>query len=195
MYDSNMRWFGFATIILALIVLISQIKNRQLITPKAAGGISKIEFSPGEIIVASGDKFPVYISALAYDTNNEPLITGVTYQWGISSKTSIGTLTTDNATAIFTPSNTGKGDLWVLADNQFKRSVRMVIGKPLIGDFNGDDTLQLADVAALLSVWTKPLTPVSTQNAKYDVSGDGFIGLTDVTTVLSAWTSPIVYGN
>ena len=190
-----MRWFGFATIILALVVLISQIKNRQLIVPKAAGGISKIEFSPGEIIVASGDKSPVYISALAYDTNNEPLITGVTYQWGISSKTSIGTLTTDNATAIFTPSNTGKGDLWVLADNQFRKSIRIMVGNPLSGDFDGDNTLQLSDITAFLSVWTQPETPIDALNSRFDITDDGTISLTDMTAMLSIWNSPVVYGN
>jgi len=56
------------------------------------------------------------MSALAYDVNNIPIWSGVSYSWGISSSNSIGEVDPANgAIANFTPLNAGSGDLFVNA--------------------------------------------------------------------------------
>lgn len=59
---------------------------------------------------------PVGLSALAYDTAGDPIWSGVTYSWGISSSYSIGSVspTNDNIVQFF-PLNVGTGDLFVTA--------------------------------------------------------------------------------
>lgn len=59
---------------------------------------------------------PVEISALAYDVNNNPIWQGVTYEWGISSKSSIGKLSpTEGNITSFIPYKAGYGDIYVIA--------------------------------------------------------------------------------
>lgn len=77
----------------------------------------------------------VYLSALAYDTGGSPIWSGITYQWGISTTNSIGTLSNnpDNKLSTFTPSRTnhGRGDIFVTAFEgaaQVTRSIPVYVG-------------------------------------------------------------------
>ena len=68
-----------------------------------------------------------YLSALAYDTANFPISRNVSYEWGISSIESIGTLTsTQNNITTFYAQNVGSGVIWVMVrqgDKQVQKSV------------------------------------------------------------------------
>lgn len=69
---------------------------------------------PDVSAIAGGDT--IHLSALAYDSSNVPIFSGVTYQWGLSSQQSVGTLTTTTGTITdFVPLNAGTGDLYVIA--------------------------------------------------------------------------------
>jgi len=59
------------------------------------------------------------MSALAYDTANLPMSDNVTYTWGISSASSVGTLNQTNGNITnFSAQNVGAGDIWVLAQHE-----------------------------------------------------------------------------
>lgn len=56
------------------------------------------------------------LSALAYDENNVPLWSGVTYEWGMSSANSVGKLgRLSGVISTFTPLKPGKGEIYVKA--------------------------------------------------------------------------------
>jgi len=91
-----------------------------------------VEVSPGEIIsVPSGA--PVYLSALLYDANNQPVYSGVTYTWSMSSP-GVGDVQPNGNLATFTPSTTpGIGNLIVSAFNSTttaEHTVRIYNGVP-----------------------------------------------------------------
>lgn len=77
--------------------------------------INKVMIQPPEIMVRLGNP-PVGLSALAYDTQNRPIWTGVSYEWGISSQEGIGNVhpTSGNITN-FTPLRYGGGQIYVIA--------------------------------------------------------------------------------
>ena len=59
---------------------------------------------------------PIHFSTLLYDENNKPIWSGVTYEWGISSQNTVGTLFGVNGNiASFQPLNAGTGQLYVKA--------------------------------------------------------------------------------
>ena len=92
---------------------------RQIYQARAGtvGQIARVDTQPaGDIIVPIKGK-TVYLSALAYDNNGNPILTGVTYQWGISSSGSLGKFVPNNELASFTPAtSSGMGDLFVQAN-------------------------------------------------------------------------------
>lgn len=91
----------------------------------------RVEINPGEIILPRVTSSPVSLSALAYDKNNQPIWSGVMYNWGISSLNSIGTVISHNDLATFYPLHNGVGDLYVTAytsTGQAQRSVYVAIG-------------------------------------------------------------------
>lgn len=74
------------------------------------------------------------LSALAYDQDNQPIWQGVSYEWGVSSASSIGILNPiyGNITN-FQPLNAGTGDIFVIARSEDKyvtSSVQAVITAP-----------------------------------------------------------------
>jgi len=77
-------------------------------------GLSRIEISPGSLMT-SLDEHQVNLSALLYDTTNQPIWDGVNYVWGTSSINSIGTIISNNNIVSFYPKNAGQGDLFVNA--------------------------------------------------------------------------------
>lgn len=108
-------------LVAALPILMKSVRTRQTTNSKASDQAftSKVLIHPGEIHSFPGGS-PIYLSVLAYDAGGNPIFTGVTYEWGISSSGSLGQLKTDKQLAIFTPLNsTGSGDLWVKASGTF----------------------------------------------------------------------------
>src|SRR5690349_2035372 len=51
-----------------------------------------VRINPGQIRVPQSPPNPLYMSALAYDANDQPIYDGITYSWGMSSTTSVGTI-------------------------------------------------------------------------------------------------------
>lgn len=96
--------------------------------------IGSVRINP-EVVQADINQPDTNLSALAYDTGGLPIWSGVTYQWGISTTNSIGTLSInrDDKLAAFTPSRTnrGRGDIFVTAfmgTTQVTKSIPVYIG-------------------------------------------------------------------
>ncbi len=94
--------------------------------------IAKVKINPGKIAVNPEDK-PLALSALAYDEQDFPIFSGVSYEWGMSSTTGVGTIRPNNDLATFIPQRIGKGDLFVKATNSCTSepvigSIAVVIG-------------------------------------------------------------------
>lgn len=106
-------------LLIALPVIIALIFVRQDIRQRAADNqtITKVVIVPGIDTTVNGS--PVYLSAQVYDQNNQPIMDGVTYDWGISSPTNtIGTLVSvSGSIATFVPKNVGTGHVYVNASN------------------------------------------------------------------------------
>ena len=111
----------------------------------AAANVTSIEINPATIssiqiaqqtLPAATIGVPLYLSALAYDSQNNPLFNGITYQWGISSVASIGSLDPlDQNITTFTPENVGSGDIYVIATSgtqQVTKSVPVDVLAPVI---------------------------------------------------------------
>ncbi len=99
--------------------------------------LTKVNISPGGLFYTYIGNSPTQLSALAYDQKNNPIWSGVTYDWGISSSQSIGSLsrTTNSDITSFTPQNDGIGDLFVTAryqDTNVTASVKVAIGSDYI---------------------------------------------------------------
>ncbi|MCL5797401.1 MAG: Hint domain-containing protein [Patescibacteria group bacterium] len=99
--------------------------------------LTKVNISPGGLFYTYIGNSPTQLSALAYDQKNNPIWSGVTYDWGISSSQSIGSLsrTTNSDITSFTPQNDGIGDLFVTAryqDTSVTASVKAAIGSDYI---------------------------------------------------------------
>ncbi len=108
------------------------------------GVIGYVNVSPGEIITAL-DK-PVAMSTLAYDTNYQPIKSGVTYEWSMSSTNSIGSLDqTSGVINKITPQKLGFGEITIKAT------------------FNGNSIIKTVPVHVLGSVSPTP-TPILTTN-------------------------------
>lgn len=81
--------------------------------------ISYLAFNPAGINLTAASiasKTRVNMSVLAYDSSNNPLYDLATYEWGISSTNSVGTIEKSNGTiATFLAQNIGRGDIYVTA--------------------------------------------------------------------------------
>lgn len=101
-------------------VLGLAVASRQSISGLAAqikcNRLAKVMISPGSLNTFVGNS-PTYLSALAYTVKNEPVYSGVTYEWGLSSTNSVGDLKPDKNLAAFIPQNPGTGNIWVKAKN------------------------------------------------------------------------------
>lgn len=74
--------------------------------------IKTVRINPGKVTAYVGGP-PVYLSALAYDKQNRPILTGVTYEWGMSSTQSIGDLIPHQQLATFKALSPGTGSIYV----------------------------------------------------------------------------------
>jgi hypothetical protein len=119
MLYTNRRILFVLLVLVLLPVVVFAALNPTIFSPKASTAlpIASVKINPGEIITNLSNE--IHLSTLAYDTNGNPITAGVTYQWGMSSTNSIGTIVQEqgnDALGTFTPSaNTGRGDLWVRA--------------------------------------------------------------------------------
>lgn len=126
---------AFASIILSTPFIVA---NTQIFNPKAVEIpiqiLSRVEINPASLAPAVGAS-PIGLSALAYDTNNNPIWSGVSYSWGISSSNSIGIVSpTSGPITNFRPINAGSGDLFVNAtflDKTFVKSMLVTVGSVL----------------------------------------------------------------
>ena len=64
-----------------------------------------------------------------------------------------------------------------------------------VGDVDNTNTIELGDLTGVISVWTQSITPVTTQNQKYDLDENGSISLSDITAIISNWTASVVKGD
>lgn len=102
----------------------AQINNQEL---------SFVDLSPSDLEIALNQD--IFMSALAYDTNGQPIYEGVTYDWGISSINSFSTFKNiQSNTATFVSFDHGVGDLWVTAfkgGQSVTKSVRVRAGNAI----------------------------------------------------------------
>lgn len=132
------KYLGPLLILLGLLpLLVYATQIRQLLFPRATytGIPSRVLINPGRIQLDVVSNIPLYLSALAVDTNDNYITTGVTYIWGISSTNSVGNLIVKDNTAIatFIAKNTGLGDIWVKAITplgEATSSIPVCIGVP-----------------------------------------------------------------
>jgi hypothetical protein len=136
---------------------------------------------------ATVGKGSVGLSALAYDQYEWPIWDGVTYEWGISSANSVGSVSPINGTiANFMPLNPGTGDVYVVArmgTQTQSAGVQMTVTEELRGDLNDDGKINLSDLSALLSNFGKS----NRNRSQGDVNGDNTVGLQDLTALLSGF--------
>lgn len=138
-------------LLIALPILVVAAQTVQRFFPKAAEAptLARVfisptfSFSPGAsagstgIIIDPGYTYPIYFSALAYDSADRPLYSGVTYAWTFSSTDSIGKFVPDvnQPIASFTPSKTifGLGDIGIRATNGYGTAasfIKVCVGVP-----------------------------------------------------------------
>lgn len=108
-----------SALVLALSLPVTMwVSSRNTHKPSRANTLplGSIRINP-EIITTDIKGQPIYLSALAYDTGGNPIWSGVSYQWGMSSTNAVGTLipNANDKLATFVPSatNRGIGDIWV----------------------------------------------------------------------------------
>src|SRR3989344_1542854 len=107
---------------------------RSFVGRAAPAPLASVHINPENIVSPLGGK-NVNLSALAYDSYGNPIWSGVSYQWGISTTNTIGYLfpNTDDKLATFEPSRTtsGTADLWVTAfglGTQVTHSIPVLVG-------------------------------------------------------------------
>lgn len=80
---------------------------------------AKVVIRPEQIISQPSGQ-PISVSALAYDPQGQPIQQGVTYEWDMSSSSSLGKIESHNDIATYYPTAaTGTGDLQVKATTIF----------------------------------------------------------------------------
>lgn len=127
------------------------------------------------------------LSALAYDQNNLPIWNGVTYEWGVSSSNSVGSVNPIFGTITnFLPLNPGIGDVFVTArmGTQMQTAGVQITVTALTlvaGDVNGDGHITLVDLSTLLANFGI----VNATRNQGDVNGDGRVNLQDLSILLS----------
>ena len=164
--EHKLKSFIYGFILLTFFLLLSP--------ANAQSAINRVDIHPGNIITEVGSN-PIHLSTLAFDSNNQPIWSGITYEWGISSSNSIATLETNNNLATFFPLNPGTGDLYVVARYQgdyLSGSISVNVSSPnstptpppVPGDANGDQKVDGLDYVIWLSHYNQ-----STGNGGYAV--------------------------
>lgn len=166
------------------IVSCSRISNVYYMVDPNPVSIHSIQIQAQMMTMKVGDK-PIGLSALAYDQNSLPIWSGVTYEWGVSSGSSIGSVSPVFGTiSNFMPLHSGIGDIYVIArmGTQMQASgVQMTVIEDKAGDLNNDGRITLSDLSTLLSNFGKS----NRSKAQGDTNGDGSVTLADLSTLLS----------
>lgn len=114
-------------LVLLLVPAVILVGIRQR-SPKASNSIS-IQVNPGIVDQSSSPQIgkPVYLSATAVNDIGQPITSGVTYSWGISSTFPISpTFKPNDNLASFTPNSTGSGTLWVSAVTSESSAIKYI---------------------------------------------------------------------
>lgn len=123
------------------------------------------------------------MSALLYDVNEDPVWSGVEYEWGMSSSNSIGTINSNHNIATFVPQNRGIGDLYVIARFQGESaigSIPVCVSESgvsvLPADLDSDYDVDIFDYNQLVTDfgWTGPQGGIPA-----DIDQDGVVGIFD----------------
>ena len=75
-------------------------------------------------------------------------------------------------------------------EKEHNNSVAKTIVEGAFGDVNGDGSVDVADIAAIISVMAGEETDFDANSA--DVNGDGAVNVADIATVISAMAGEIV---
>lgn len=136
-----------------------------------------VRIEPMEIKTAVGRQ-PIGLSALAYDENNQPIWTGVFYEWGISSLEPLGTLDpAEGPVASFLPLNPGEGSVWVIArQGDISQTLAIPVEVLPKGDLNNDGEIDTDDLVRILGVY-------GSTGAENDLSGDDKTNAVDFGTL------------
>lgn len=177
-------------------------QNQQIRSHAAPAPIASVHINPAVIFTDIMGK-ETYLSALAYDQYGSPVWSGVSYQWGISSTNSVGTLYPNNndKLATFKPSatNRGRADVWVKAygpnGTSAVGSIPVYVGvsptltpaptavptptpTPILclpADINKSGTVDGND----LGIFFTNALSTHPSPARADINGDGIVDLTD----------------
>ncbi|MCR4263509.1 MAG: dockerin type I domain-containing protein [Candidatus Roizmanbacteria bacterium] len=131
-------------------------------------------------------KGSIGLSALAYDQDNNPIGNGVTYEWGVSSSNSIGSVHPVFGTVSnFTPLTMGTGDVFVIArrgsEMQAAGIQMTVVAPPSPADVSGDGKVTITDLSIVLSNFGR----VSSVSITGDVNGDRRVNMQDLSVLLA----------
>lgn len=115
-FKFNRNLLFIALILLAIpFTVIGSLIVREYRSKAAVGDIARVDINPGSVESIMGGK-NTQLSALAYDSSGNPITSGVSYQWSMSSINSVGTLSrTSGDITEFIPFNTGCGEITVIA--------------------------------------------------------------------------------
>lgn len=177
-------------------VLVSSTQPRHFATVSGLhsvngqGNLWRLEVQPGYLDTLSG-KAPIGLSALAFGRDKNPLWSGVTYEWGISSDNSIGILTETNQNVTsFKPLKEGFGNIYVIARyngevltkgisvNVYEPSPTPTMTKPspiaLLGDINHDNKVDIQDYNIFVTDFEK-----SGSGIRSDLNNSGKVDIQD----------------
>jgi len=163
------------------------------------GSLGQVAINPGSIDTTVGLP-PTQLSALAYDEYSRPIWSGVSYEWGMSSDNTVGTVQPDYNIASFLPLNPGSGDLWVIAryGNDFSiGSIRVTVApsntpQPSVApppsasasptgaepDLDGDNDMDVKDVLELVAA-------LVSQSERADLNNDGNVDVFDFAVLVA----------
>ncbi len=136
-WKSNKNLYILLALLVLLPLVLYAVFTKTNIDPFASTQkkIDKVRIDPGQITTSPSGP-TIHMSAMAIDKNGYS-VNNASYQWGMSSTNSIGTVRQEignDKLAKFTPSaNVGQGDIWVRAINNKGKetgSIRVVVRVP-----------------------------------------------------------------
>lgn len=184
-------YFLLGIMIPIIAITFALVQQSQDLRQRAAGrkiNITRIEINPSGFNTIIGK--PVNMSTLAYDKKNNPIWSGVTYEWGISSTNSVGTLNpTSGSITTFTPQNNGHGDIYVTArtsNQELTYSIPVNVGPvtatPTISincDLTNDGVINNKDYNLIRQcIRAKNNPSIDCSNA--DINNDGEVNTSDL---------------
>jgi hypothetical protein len=141
-----------------------------------------------------GDK--AYFSTLGFDQLGNPIFSGITYEWNISSTGTVGYIrpNTTGKVAILDLVGAGSGDLYVIArqgGTQVSRSILITTNQgpaTCSGDVSGDNVVNLQDYTLLSGSFMKQRSQLS--NPNIDIDNSGVVDLKDYSILVTHFMQP-----